>query len=68
MSQLDLKIQRLKEKHPSVADFKIRVWAKMLVSAIKIFVFNPFTPTSAQLQLLLLPVGSVNFLNNFQLQ
>ena len=29
---LKIKIKRLQERHPLVEDFKIRVWAKMLVS------------------------------------
>ena len=32
----DSKVKRLKEKHPNLQDFKIRVWAKMLVSHIQI--------------------------------
>ena len=29
---LEIKIKRFQEKHPMMEDFKIRVWAKMLVS------------------------------------
>ena len=29
---LKIKIKRLQERHPVLEDFKIRVWAKMLVS------------------------------------
>ena len=29
---LEIKIKRIQQRHPMVEDFKIRVWAKMLVS------------------------------------
>ena len=31
LPSLKIKIKRLQERHPMVEDFKIRVWAKMLV-------------------------------------
>ena len=32
--KLEKQLQRLQEKHPRVPDFKLRVWAKMLVSLL----------------------------------